>query len=139
MRRAAAAALCFLPLWMGPAHADPVADRKPAHLGAERLDGSGSFEARSPGKGHGIEPYAMVDVDEVEPGRGDPNPHLAGAGLGYLHLDELKNLESAVLGVGDASSHLSCLSSSAAWRTGANPIVKRGIPCSDLGDSQNHV
>lgn len=26
MRRAAAAALCFLPLWTGPAHADPVAD-----------------------------------------------------------------------------------------------------------------
>jgi hypothetical protein len=65
--------------------------RRPSQPAAERVDGAGDLAAgdggqlgRRPGAADGA--LAQCGVDEVDPGGGDPDADLAGAGVGVVDL-----------------------------------------------------
>ena len=49
---------------------DPIAGLEPLDAFADRLDRAGRFQPQARRQFHGVEPAAVIGVDEVQPDRG---------------------------------------------------------------------
>jgi hypothetical protein len=77
--------------------ADPVADRKVGDAWSDRFDDPCPLIPGDQGRGHGIAPAAIIDVEEVESDRAVAHDHFARAGLRRLDLFPSQGVRPAEL------------------------------------------
>ena len=73
---------------------DPVTDLDRLHPGADRDHLAGALVAGDERQRLRVQPGAVVHVDEVDPGRGHLDPHLARPRLRLLGLDQFEHLRA---------------------------------------------
>jgi hypothetical protein len=95
-------------LAVGPGQAgvaDAVALLQALDARADGIDHAGRLVARHARQLHGVEPGALVDVDEVDADGGVPQAHLAGAGLADRDVLVDHDLGTALRVVSDCFCH----------------------------------